>query len=237
MEQRLVTIYLLMQAVGFLATWRYSRHKPAAQAQRIRRKFLVFFGITASVFVAAFLGHPFTALAILIALAGFYEIGRLAPQDLRTGTLALLVFAPVALGFVLFALRGSLAIIVGIYAIITALDGFSQVAGQWLGRRPLAPRISPNKTVEGVLGGITASGAAYALLVDFDLDRLQILALAVVLLAGVAGDLLGSAYKRRMRVKDFSGLVPYHGGVLDRFGSFMLAGSVHYALSFVRVAL
>lgn len=117
-------------------------------------------------------------------------------------------------------------------AITFATDTGAYACGRLLGRHRLAPAISPNKTVEGAVGGL-AAGAAAAIGVPILLGvatRMPgpvLLALAVPV-AAMAGDLLESALKRRLGVKDMSALLPGHGGLLDRLDSLLLAGPCLY---------
>jgi phosphatidate cytidylyltransferase len=115
--------------------------------------------------------------------------------------------------------------LLGLMAVIWISDTAAYFAGRAFGRRKLAPRISPGKTWEGLLGALVAT-AAYALALDavggawreqFDvsLPLLVVLVWALVLL-GVLGDLFESWIKRVAGVKDSGTLLPGHGGVLDR---------------------
>jgi phosphatidate cytidylyltransferase len=111
-----------------------------------------------------------------------------------------------------------------LFIVTAACDGFSQVVGQLFGRRQLAPRISPAKTVEGLVGGLVAALAvAAALRVSLlPLPLPQALALALATgLAGLAGDLAASWVKRRAAIKDYSAALPGQGGFLDRFDSLL----------------
>lgn len=109
--------------------------------------------------------------------------------------------------------------------------------GSWLGRRPLAPRISPRKTVEGALGGmaattlVAAGGSGWIWpRIPWDTAAGAGLALAMV---GIVGDLCESAVKRGAAAKDSGTLIPGHGGVLDRVDSLMFAGPALYALVWI----
>jgi phosphatidate cytidylyltransferase len=100
--------------------------------------------------------------------------------------------------------------------------------GQWFGGRKLAPRISPNKTLEGVAGGVGLAmvvGVIGALLIGARLGQLPAVALvaAFTVLFSVAGDLFESLLKRHVGAKDSGTLIPGHGGVLDRIDSVLAA--------------
>jgi phosphatidate cytidylyltransferase len=106
--------------------------------------------------------------------------------------------------------------------------------GSRFGRRPLAPRISPKKTVEGALGGLAAT-VVVALAGSIQIwprvswDKAAWVGL-VLGVAGIIGDLCESVVKRGAAAKDSGSLIPGHGGVLDRLDSLMLAGPVLYVL-------
>jgi phosphatidate cytidylyltransferase len=104
--------------------------------------------------------------------------------------------------------------------------------GARIGRTRLAPRVSPGKSWEGVLGGMAASVAG-GLLAHFwffpGLPLLDAVILGIVLgVAGILGDLAESVLKRAARVKDSSSLLPGHGGVLDRADSLLFSAPVLY---------
>ena len=104
-------------------------------------------------------------------------------------------------------------------------------AGKSFGRTPLTP-LSPKKTVEGALGGLCASVAcalALRLVTSWPLSVPSTVGLgAVISVASVLGDLIESVMKRDAGIKDSGTLIPGHGGVLDRFDSYMFTGAVVY---------
>lgn len=202
-----------------------SRHLPPQLARARWYKLAVFFLIIHVVLAAAALGRTWVeAVVAAILVAGTLELAgawrRIAapkpaliwPVFLLAGIASLwsaAVLPPPAFAFVFLA--------------AAACDGFSQVTGQWLGRRPLAPRISPAKTVEGFLGGLCAAAAVSALasgLAGLSPARAAVLGILIGV-AGLAGDLAASWVKRRAGIKDYSAALPGQGGFLDRFDSLL----------------
>lgn len=116
-------------------------------------------------------------------------------------------------------------------------DTGAYFAGRAFGRTPLAPRLSPKKTVEGSIAGLVASGLGGVLVHARLGARLALpTAVGVALVAGVAGqmgDLFESALKRARGVKDAGGLLPGHGGLLDRLDGVLFSTAVVYAFASV----
>lgn len=128
------------------------------------------------------------------------------------------------------------AALLGVPLLLTWLnDTVAYFAGHRWGRRKLRERVSPGKTVEGAVAAFVATVAASILLVwvvarEFPPFR-PVDAVAIGVLVGVVapvGDLVESAFKRDAGVKDASGLVPGHGGVLDRFDGVLFAVPAFY---------
>lgn len=118
-------------------------------------------------------------------------------------------------------LQGGGTILLILLFVTWATDIGAYAVGMKFGRRLLAPEISPKKTWEGALGGLAAALVVGA--VAGHVAHEMYLALAMAILAGTAGqigDLLESLYKREAGVKDSGGILPGHGGILDRFDAF-----------------
>lgn len=130
-----------------------------------------------------------------------------------------------------------LAVLLGTFA----TDSAAFFVGRSIGRRKLAPNISPGKTVEGAIGGLIASIASYLFLTlaaGLLTNWLHAVVLGVVVgMTTQLGDLAESAFKRSVRAKDASATIPGHGGMLDRIDSLVVAGVVvYYLLQILRVA-
>lgn len=118
----------------------------------------------------------------------------------------------------------SLDYIIYIFLIATMTDTFALLTGRKIGKRKLAPDISPNKTIEGSIGGslvgtIVASAYFYEV-IDSTVGIVGIVLVTLILtILGQIGDLVFSSIKRYYNTKDFSNLIPGHGGILDRLDS------------------
>ena len=125
-------------------------------------------------------------------------------------------------------------------------DTFAYFTGRFLGKHKLIPHVSPNKTVEGSVGGVVGAMViciVYLLIVKnvFDTNMLQwsnvVVEGAVYGLVGGAlsqlGDLIASAIKRDTGIKDFGWIFPGHGGFMDRFDSVMFIAPIMYILPMV----
>lgn len=120
---------------------------------------------------------------------------------------------------------------------VWATDITAYFVGQAIGKRKLAPQVSPGKTLEGSLSGLVG-GVVIAALVAKILPHLpmgvslpltKVLPLALVIsIAGQVGDLCKSVLKRDIGIKDFGALIPGHGGVLDRFDSLLISAPLVY---------
>jgi phosphatidate cytidylyltransferase len=115
--------------------------------------------------------------------------------------------------------------------LVWAGDILAYFVGKGLGRVPMAPALSPNKTWEGALGNLLASllvGVFFAKWLQMEAAQMLVIA-GLANIAGQMGDLIESAWKRGAAVKDSSNLLPGHGGALDRIDSLILASPIVWA--------
>ena len=125
------------------------------------------------------------------------------------------------------------------FAIAFMSDAGAYFVGLKFGKHKLAPVVSPNKTIEGALGGVVTAMVSmliYALILDlipggFIVNYAMALLYGLIgSLAGMIGDLCFSVIKRQTGIKDYGNLIPGHGGVLDRFDSLMMVAPLMEAL-------
>ncbi len=171
-------------------------------------------------------------LACTAAVVGAERPGADALSDV-----ALALFAPLYLALPLGALielrfTEGAGVVLLLLGTVIASDTAQYYGGRMFGRRFLAPVISPKKTVEGALFGLLTGTVALVVGGHWVLVGAPPLALALVgvtvAAAGIMGDLFESVIKRGVGVKDASGLIPGHGGMLDRIDSLLFAAPVYY---------
>lgn len=180
---------------------------------------------------------PVTLMAVTVGLAA----AQLPPWRAQRAPVpgATATFAVLYLALPLGALAGlryahGPEVLLLLLAAIVASDTAQYYGGRGLGRRALAPAISPGKTVEGALFGLAAGALVVWALGGWWLAGVApgwrpLLGLALAGL-GIAGDLFESMLKRSAGLKDASHAIPGHGGVLDRLDGFLFAAPVYYTV-------
>ena len=229
---------LVISLVIGLAAWEFSRLCPEGTDT----------GLSLITVVGALLWHAALisagSVAGVIALVAGVALVRvmLVQAEFRAG---LLQAAWIALGVayagglmsfgsLLRALPEGRELVYFLVFTIWAGDIAAFYVGRRFGRQPLAPRVSPKKTLEGALGGMAVSmvvaiGGRFWIWPVLPLSRAAVVGLLLATV-GILGDLCESAVKRGAGVKDSGSLIPGHGGVLDRLDSLMFACPVLYML-------
>jgi phosphatidate cytidylyltransferase len=183
-------------------------------------------------------GNWFTALVGVVGVLGVWEISGLVRRAglsslgmwawLATG--AAYIVALLAAAILLRARPDGLGWVLVILVGTWACDTAAFLVGRTWGRHRLARAVSPTKTIEGAVAGLVAAalvGSSASWLLAQPLQRTLGLGL-VVGAAAIAGDLIESAFKRRVGAKDSGWLVPGHGGLLDRVDSLLVAMFLGY---------
>lgn len=131
---------------------------------------------------------------------------------------------------------GGLATILYIFLLIWSTDTGAYFVGRAFGKRKLWPKISPNKTVEGALGGIVMAiitSIIFQLIHPIEDTLIGMIGVAIIAsVFGQIGDLVESAFKRHFGVKDSGNVLPGHGGILDRFDSLLFVLPILHLVGF-----
>lgn len=228
----IILSYFVLGGIGFFFI---NRRKEKEVARKSWTKFITYFIIIHllffSIVINSIVFQWLAALIIAVSAAELLKLFRLSAYSNKVFFAgSVLVFLILAIGFIRFS-HADKELILFAFLVLSIFDAFSQIAGQLWGKTKIAPKISPNKTVGGTLGGAIVAICSALLLNQLYSEKWYLL---VVLAAGVVvfafiGDILASLYKRKYGVKDYSNLIPGHGGFLDRFDS-LIAGGAWVAL-------
>ena len=230
------TLALALVAVA-LSVWEYAAISAALGVPLPR----LVAAVGAMAACAAFVSDepPLTIVlsAVVISAGGLAIAGGRPTRDMLAAV-ASTAFPALWIGIPLgsiVALRyfGSAETLLPLIFTVVVSDSAQYYTGRAFGRRPLSPAISPKKTMEGAIGGMVFAVPAMIwsgshFLPGVGWEWLALLGAAIAVL-GMAGDLFESALKRAADVKDSSGLIPGHGGILDRLDAWFFAAPVYYA--------
>ena len=181
-----------------------------------------------------------TAIALPVLLISRLRKG---PQDFvksATATTLALIYLPFFAGFLVLLARpdDGLARVMTFVILVGCNDTFGYLVGVMIGRHPLVPTISPKKSWEGLMGSIafTCLGGALSFYYILDLQWwVGIIVGLMIVFTATSGDLIESAMKRDLSLKDMGSLLPGHGGMLDRLDSVLLsAPALYLALELVK---
>jgi phosphatidate cytidylyltransferase len=184
-------------------------------------------GSSAWVFAEAPPLAPVLALGVL-ALAALAVLGGRRSIPVSLAAVFGIVYLGVPFGLLVHLRDASgWRVAVLLVATVVVSDSLQYYTGRLVGRTPLAPRVSPKKTVEGAAGGVISASlflAAAGPLVLPGFSRIGLAGVGVAVAAlGICGDLFESQLKRGAGIKDSSHLIPGHGGVLDRVDALLFA--------------
>ena len=221
-----IPVYLVLAALGMSMA-----NKKTGTVVRKQRwlKYFSYIVITGIVITSVFL-HFFKWISLLMVLGGLFELLVISFANRRNLLFSLLLYGLIACGFICFSFDFRTEAVLFIYFQVFIFDAFGQITGQLFGKRSLIPKISPAKTIEGLIGGwlfCIASALLGAGWVHIPLAQALLLGLFTGF-TSFCGDVLASWFKRQQQIKDYSNWLPGQGGFLDRFDSFIFTGCVYY---------
>jgi len=222
-------LLIVASIVAFLTASEYERIVGASSGLR--------WGAALVCYLVGSRAYDDATFGVLLIVVGYAVAGSVLlrddPLERAAATAFGLIYVAVPLGalVLIHRLGGREAVLLLLFTIVVS-DSAQYYTGRLFGRRPLAPAISPKKTIEGAVGGLVV-GTAFMIFAGrlvFPFVRMPLLAgLGVVLVAlGIAGDLFESRLKRKAGIKDSSALIPGHGGILDRIDALLLATPAFY---------
>ncbi|MGC2239982.1 MAG: phosphatidate cytidylyltransferase [Acidimicrobiia bacterium] len=226
-------ILVMVVAVGeFYATVRGAGYRPLALFGLLG---VLFMGLGAQISGVAAIGGWAAGFAVVTVLFLSVSARRQPLEDVSV-TIAGMVWVGL-LSFAILIAAGPrpVADILFLVLLVAANDVGAYFVGRAFGRRPLAPLISPQKTLEGFVGGLIAGLVVASILTTFPAwESIGIakglIAAGLIGLVSPIGDAVESMVKRSMLVKDMGSVLPGHGGMLDRIDGFLLAAPFIYFL-------
>ena len=184
-----------------------------------------------------------TAIAIPVLLIQLLTKGPEGFVASATATTFSLLYLPFLGGFLILLARPSTGFerVMTFVVLVSCNDTFGYIVGVLIGKHPLAPKISPKKSWEGLIGSLvfTTTGGilAFTYIMDMHWWIGAVVGLMIVFTA-TCGDLIESAMKRDLELKDMGSLLPGHGGMLDRLDSVLIsAPALWLALELVKAWL
>lgn len=222
MENRYIISLLIFFVVAAIAsTVKILRSRNKAFAREIVTKYTVYLVIVAAMSYVIMSGNFMLGLAAILVITAWSGIEFYsAVKNLQAGWLWLTGYMAVAASAIMVFTKLHYTLLLITYLFVVVFDGMSQTGGQLFGKRKLAPEISPNKTWGGLAAGILSASVALIYVSSATLETgIQYCVIFTIL--ALAGDLAGSKVKRLAGIKDFGKALPGHGGVLDRFDSFL----------------
>ncbi len=225
----IIKILLVLACLGGLGIIIIGKKRPH-QKKSIQVKYGVYLLIITLIISVIYLGkNYYLPLFYLIMAIGFGELVWNAIKSklkLHTVLISVAVYAGIIYLFTTKLLLGKSEILIITYFIILIFDAFSQISGQLFGKKAIS-KISPSKTWGGLIGGFCVTLTVLLVLGSFTTENYWYwlyLYAVMVMVSGFIGDLLASWFKRICGIKDYSNLIPGHGGVLDRFDSLLATG-------------
>jgi len=193
---------------------------------------LLFFSFTD--YFPGYIIYTFTIISVVIPFVNYFINEKISKEDISNFFLSTIyIILPFGLLLRIPFSHGAYnpIILIAIFIFIWTNDSFAYIVGKSIGKHKLIERISPNKTIEGFIGGLVATNIIGYIVSTYytELSTLHWFILANITgLFAVMGDLIESKFKRLAGVKDSANVIPGHGGFLDRLDSLILVAPFVY---------
>ncbi|MEW9676680.1 phosphatidate cytidylyltransferase [Lentibacillus sp. L22] len=181
--------------------------------------------------------HALTIIFVILLLTYIVLVKNKFNFDDAAFVVLTAIYVGMGFYFLIAARENGLDYILYVLFVIWATDTGAYFVGRALGKHKLWPKISPNKTIEGAVGGIVLAcivGIIFQLAHPFPFAMIAMIGITILVsVFGQIGDLVESAYKRHYDVKDSGNILPGHGGILDRLDSLLFVLPILYLLGFI----
>ncbi len=235
--------YPFYLGVGILAMLGYKELMDLRKSHKKLPKLMIFFGVVCLALLildnfverATYFGVSYERIIlslIFLTLPTVYYQDKYSTKD-AFYLLGITLFLGITFNLFIIARNRSLMLFIYLLSIPILTDTFAYIFGKAFGKNKLCPKISPNKTWEGSFAGFFAGTIGgviiYSLLVKPFSFKI-VLVTAILSVVGQIGDLFMSKIKRENAIKDFSNIMPGHGGILDRLDSFIFVILTYFLL-------
>lgn len=228
-----VTRILLLLAALIMGIWEMC-HAVSLKDINCTSWVLYIYAVLATIGIYFMEGNSRSVMLFFLAVFAVFTVGIVKDNISGPGTLAslgILVYPTVPLLIIMeLSLRTDWVLIFAVACISTwVCDSFALFGGKWFGKHKLAPKVSPNKTIEGSVTGAVSAMIAGVILYfvfrnSYDISLVRYIMTALICSSfGQVGDLAASLIKRMVGLKDYSNLIPGHGGVMDRIDSLLFS--------------
>lgn len=205
-----------------------------------------------AVFIILLGGLFYTAAILVIALFCAGEFFMIASQNLNKNTVEnskkWIYIGVVSIGIPALSLIiirnvfwSGILTSFWLFLLVSLVDIFAYFTGKLFGKHKLAPNISPSKTIEGLIGGLTITVAVSTGFFFFFHSKLNLVVYicltAVLAVISQISDIMESAFKRKFNVKDSSNIIPGHGGFMDRLDGYFLTSPALLIFYFISYSI
>lgn len=228
--------FIIISIAGAIGNYIAVRKKNKANRRKWWLKYFTYILWAGAVICGIlYISNFYFYMACIISIIGIYEILKNLKKVNIKNTTILVLYLVIASCYIGFSLNFQMNLFLGFFIIICLFDAFCQITGQIFGTKKIIKSISPQKTLEGYIGGtIITVLFVFAVIKNLIITEQSWTKIVFFVTLGAAcGDLLSSILKRYLGIKDFSNLFPGQGGVLDRYDSHIFAGTTYFCFHFL----